>query len=144
MTEIECVVRHLAEADRPFIFSSWTRGAYEIARTQLIPRERFIPHQLEHVDRCLARASTLVAVHPDDPNAVIGYLCHELVKGALVVHWAYTKRLFRRRGIGRLLLETAQPGAAGRPVLFTQASKHVEWLRGRLVLAHDPYLLGEL
>jgi GNAT superfamily N-acetyltransferase len=141
---LECVVRPLVEGDKPLVFSSWTKCAFEAHPANMIARARFIPHQHEHVARCLARGTTLVAAHPDDQDALLGFLCYEVrPPDVLVVHWAYVKRLFRRRGVGRRLIEEARPGAPREPILFTQPSKHLPWLQKRLILGFDPYILEE-
>jgi GNAT superfamily N-acetyltransferase len=64
------------------------------------------------VARLLEKAAVLVAVHPDHPTAVLGWIAFEAGLGAaeeptLTLHFAWVRRDARREGIGSWLLETA-------------------------------------
>lgn len=150
---LEYVIRLGADGDRPLICDSWRRGAREgLGRLgDFVPGATFATRQHEHIDRCLATGTTLVAVHPDDASEVIGYLVHGGAEdGALVVHWAWVRARpsFRGRGVGRALVEAALAGARLPPtrprIVFSQPSREVPagWLSARVRLEYDPWRVG--
>jgi GNAT superfamily N-acetyltransferase len=150
---LEYVVRLGVEEDRPLICDSWRRGAREgLGRLgDFVPASVFARRQHEHIARCLATGTTLVAAHPDDASEVIGYLVHGGADGgALVVHWAWVRARpsFRGRGVGRALVEAALVAAklpTVRPrIIFSQASREVPagWLSARVRLEYDPWRAG--
>lgn len=138
----EYVLRGLVDADRGFVFSAWIRGAYEVEPTCYQPRARFETHQRAHIDRCLALATTMVACHPDSPGDLFGFVCMSNIGGVAVVHWIYVRGMWRKRGIARSIIQRLAPNA--HVVVATQWSKHCPWIRRRIRLFFDPYVVGEM
>ena len=56
------------------------------------------------LDPILATYRLLVAVTPDDPSTILGYIVFE---SSIVVAFVYVRSQFRRAGIGRVLLDAA-------------------------------------
>lgn len=72
-------------------------------------------------DKALRRLSCVVATVPDNPAEVVGYVLVEARKDEPpAVHWAYTKHLLRRVGVGTTLLAAVQ-AQGGRYTTHTRA-----------------------
>lgn len=84
-------------------------------------------HCAKHVETLLERANVLVARDAECQALAYGWCCYE----PGVVHWTAVKQAFRRRGIGRLLLQAAAPKA------YTHRSRFDE-LAARLGLEYRP------
>lgn len=69
-----------------------------------------VRHNLR-ADKAAKRLSCVVAVAPDAPDEVVGYVLLESGREP-VVHWAYTKHRLRRLGVGTLLLSAARAQGA--------------------------------
>lgn len=67
------------------------------------------------VNRVLDHDTTrvLLAVEPETPRTILGWLCFALLPGVRLIHFAYTRKPMRRRGIQTALVKTAWP--TGRP-----------------------------
>jgi GNAT superfamily N-acetyltransferase len=67
------------------------------------------------VNRVLDHPATrvLLAVEPDSPHVILGWLCFALLPGVRLLHFAYTRKPMRRRGLQRALVAAAWP--TGRP-----------------------------
>lgn len=130
---MDVVVRAAEPGDDGFIYSAWTKGAREVEPTRWVPREAFAGH----VRKRLAKGTTLVACHPDDPAMAVGFLCFELLRDDIaIVHWVYVVSIFRRMGVARGLLA----GVPYSTLVATSNSKHfARWIREKSGAVFDPY-----
>ena len=131
--------------DLGLIFSSWSNGAHECVPWNYTPTDRYAPHQLVHMERCVERFDTRVACHFDDPSEIMAWVCYTFQGGVLVVHWMYVKNLFRKMGMAKSIIDRIAPGylVSGNPIVMTQWSKHCKWARQKAHLVFDPYYVAE-
>jgi hypothetical protein len=86
--------------------ASWCQDAYELTRDKPGLYTLFRPLFESVQSRILKSASVLVVVDPDDDDLLFGSIVYE--KGpAPVLHHVNVKRIFRRNGLGGLLLKEA-------------------------------------
>ncbi len=128
------LIRDGRPGDVNLVVNSWitSHAAFTKADGHVV---RYVHHPalvLDLVQRC----SVVVACDPDDHDEVYGWLCHELVKGELVIHYLFVKFPFRRSGIADQLYEHV---ATGRPFTATHAGFLMPELRAKYVLIFDPY-----
>lgn len=107
----EVVVRPGVPSDHSFVLATWLRSfrhGSPFAR-RLIDAVYYANHH-PLATAVLARSQLLVAALPDDPNVIIGYLLVEDLDGTPTIHFAYTKKEFRRmRVLTQLLAESPFP-----------------------------------
>lgn len=133
-------IREAQEGDIPFLFSSWLKSY----RSGLLPRQVdntiFFSEHHKVVEKLLNRSKTLIAVDPDDPATIYGWLCFERIDGLFVLHYVYIKHTFRAMGVMRqLMLATEQDfKLAG---LFSHMTKIFERLSLKYNLVYNPYLI---
>ncbi len=117
-------IRPPTQADAPYIVQTYVRDAASCLSREEHARvdwrscaERFVAQHLD-AERCL------VAGH-EGSDTVLGYVLHD---GGGVVHWVYTKSVFKRRGVARSLVDAA---CGGSPVVaVTHVAK--KWQRDRI------------
>lgn len=94
-------IRPATEDDQGFVASTF--------RAQLRHNgDRIVNRVLDH-----PTTRVLLAVEPETPRTILGWLCYALLPGVRVLHFAYTRKPMRRRGIQSALVRTAWP--SGRP-----------------------------
>lgn len=139
----EFITRNYQQADEGLIYSSWTKGAYEVSPTNFIPRQIYLKQQSEYIKACITNYPTVVLCHPDDPNELFGYLCYSFVGETLLIHWMYIRGgpgEWRNRGIARELLTKLYPEFRTKPIIITQYSKFFKAFRhAGFNLIYDPY-----
>src|SRR5688572_6123145 len=98
------------EGELPFVFRSWVRSHRTAPGSLRMPAGAYYPWQRDVIDRLLEREPSplvLVARDVESPIFLYGFLVAERVGGALVAHYAYTKRAWRGQGLARALLAEA-------------------------------------
>ena len=113
-------VRDMREDERAFVLDSWINSycAFHAwadgSRRCVAARHRSSsPNEVkslhEHlVNGLLATADVSIAVHEDEPDVILGWVCHGVRQdGRKVVHYLYTKQSARSQGIMGTLLDHA-------------------------------------
>lgn len=129
----------MTEGDYPFVKATWLRNYREQSEfARPIRKHVYFDMHGKVVDAILARAKTLIAYHPDEPEVVLGFIVHEDRPGP-VVHYAYVIEKARRMGIGRDLYQTAGlPESSS----FTHRTRDAASISARHTeLTYNPYLL---
>jgi GNAT superfamily N-acetyltransferase len=126
-------IRPAEEGDTALLFNSWLRSYRDSPRVNGTPSALYYRYHHPLVTRVLARpeSSVLCAVDPRKPDRIHGWLCFEWAGSVLVVHYLYVKQIWRRKGIARLLAETAGL-ERGTPVAYTFESKAAPHLAKRV------------
>lgn len=112
--------------DLPFVADSWRRS-YEDAPSAKAPSlAEYIRTQRRVIETCLASSDTTIAHWPGDPDHILGWVSHR----PGVVHYVFVKQVYRRRGLGRALLEHA----AGRDgTVWTTHARRLGYWQRRIV-----------
>lgn len=100
--------------------------------------ETYVAVQLPRVTRALARSQVVVACNPEEPGQIFGWICFERSGLGTVIHYVYTKHVFRRMGVATALFSAANP--SGGPVTVTSTGRLFEDLRAKYSLTYDPTL----
>lgn len=99
------IVRAAEPGDQNLIWSSWSRSYCEsIDHPRLagfIRRSIFEEAHKGMIKELTAKARVLVACSPDRNDQVFGWICFDL---PATLHYVFTKLVFKRHGIARLLL----------------------------------------
>lgn len=132
------VIRAGAPSDVPFIFSTWLRGYRRSSFARPIPSATFFSIHHQVIERILSRPSTqvYVACAPDDHDSILAYVVSE----PQVLHWLYTKMLYRGHGLAKALIK--ESGLDPADMTFTHLSEMGPELQARYPHAkYNPYLL---
>lgn len=166
----QALIRFGTPDDVPFIYNSWLKSHRDVFRSENMDGSAFSAKDIEmrrqmkerhdqtkfmknvsyfssykkHVTNLLSRAQVLLAVDSEKPDLIYAYLVFERVgKSATVVHYAYTKHVYRKLGlIKRLVLESGL-GSMPSPIFLTVHNLAVSEIRAKYpeLLVYDPYIL---
>lgn len=99
------VVREAGPGDLNFILKSWLMAVRNTSHLSWgIANARYFAGEQILIKRTLAKARTLVACLPDDPELVLGFVVCE---PPALCHFVYVKAALRRQGVARVLLQAA-------------------------------------
>lgn len=132
-------IRRAQGSDLNFIYATWLNSFRDDSSVGKSVRKSIFYFEYEKVlDELLARphAIALVAVKPDEPNVIFGYLVFE----DRTLHYVFVKEDFRNFGIAKNLFQVALGGEGG--VTFTHKTNHVRALIDRTPeLTYNPFFL---
>lgn len=143
-------VRAYQAADAPFIYATWL-NSFKPYRDRRVPRDLYYTEQHNLITRLMRDSVqtgfTLVACNRDDADQTLGWLVGDYrpdTTGGRVLHYVFTKALYRGMGVAAALLKQFAHEAA--PITgFTHHTPAVPFLRmtGLLPAAaiYNPYLL---
>jgi hypothetical protein len=134
------LIRHAEKPEANLIFATWVKSYRGAQPVKLVPRAVYDDGQHRLIERLLKRAPVLVACNSETPEQVFAWLAYERFGPLLVVHYVYTKHVFRRMGLASRLLE--QAGARGGNVQHTHVTKDGDALMASFGGVFNPYLLG--
>lgn len=114
----------LAEAtpdDLTVVGDSWRRSGKKTPRTYDWSDAAYYAWADLHIEQLLPRCRVLVARPLDWPEGVLAWVASEQRRDGWVLHWAYTKELFRRQGLVSQLIEAQQKHG---PLRYSAKSFH--------------------
>jgi GNAT superfamily N-acetyltransferase len=135
-------IRKIEQGDIEFVFNSWLkshRGKGLISRD--VDNTIYFSEHHKIIERILPRATTLLAVNPDDHGTIYGYLTFEVIEGILVVHYCYTKQVFRGMGVLRQLLTQVEHDFNRNTGLYSHQTEIGRRLSLKYNLIYHPYML---
>lgn len=110
-------IRGARKDDISFIFDSWLRSWRKSPWAGVVPNNVYFPLTRSVIEQLVARGAEFkVACLADNPDLILGWICHELTGPDAVVHYVYTKDPYLSLGIGEALV-AAIPG--NKPGFYT-------------------------
>lgn len=144
---MRCQIQIATDDAVPFVKQSWLRSSTE-------PKHRVLAAEGVHpyifgtmhdplVCAVLERAPTFIATNPEDPLHFMAFLCAELQGDTLVLHYAYTKPVFRRLGLMcKLATHAVRELPHERIVVSHLTRRMVPWCAKRKALYVPHAMLG--
>jgi hypothetical protein len=124
------VIRPLDAGDVAFVARSWLKS---MRKDFHVADAGYYPVHSPIVNGLLERGETLIAADPEALFHIYGFVCFSKPN---VLHYAYTKQLFRKVGVARRLLEAA---GLRRPLVCSYLPDKGRAFAARLGATHDPY-----
>lgn len=147
MEKIKVEFRKLnKDKDQNFIFNSWLKSNRNSYHTKHVVNDIYFFEHKMIIQYLMDTSDFLVAVNPEDPDQIYGYICYEHIKDEIpVIHYIYVKYTYRKLGIAKQLLTKAVPTFDTDPVCISHFNKVViDKLPGKDLLVYNPYLLGRI
>lgn len=140
--QIPYKLREALPEDLNFIFHSWISSYKSGKPNHNTPPPFYFQGQHKVIERILRQAKTLLLVEAEHSENVFAYIVYEEIEGIFVLHYAYTKRLYRGfKMIKKLLSEVRKDDkVAG---IYTQDSASARFVADKINLFHNPYILME-
>lgn len=143
---VPCSFRHVTDADLALIRSSWMRSLRESQTHRDVEASVYKTNQPLIINGLIRRSLTIMAVNPEDPTQIFGYVvATPTTSNVCVLHWLYVKSAFRKLGIGSALVREAiheTEANTNYPVCCTYISHNFNWLKDKLNLVYNPYLVA--
>lgn len=97
--------RELVPGDVALVNDTWSKSFRDSPWAGVIPNNMYHEVTRQTITGLMARgARFIVACRIDDPDQVLGWLCHEDVPGGSAVHYLFVKGPYRRQGLASELL----------------------------------------
>lgn len=106
MSKLPILYRAVTPEDLPFIFNSWLEGYRNSEFADHVPNEIYFNSHKALIVKVMAKAQVMVAANSEDPDQIFGYIVFEN-DNWFITHFMYTKKPFRRLGVGLGLLQNA-------------------------------------
>lgn len=104
---------HIRDADAPdasFVVKSWLDSFRGSAWAGSMDNDDFDKVYTRVIHKLIARGARVkVVANPAAPTQVVGWLCYENdAAGKVVIHYMFTKRYYREKGVMKALLKHAR------------------------------------
>lgn len=143
---VPCEIRLGQQGDKSFILDSWLKAHKKSHTHRDVPDEIYYHHQEPIINSLLSQSFVIVACSPHDHDQILGYCIAQPAQGHVcVVHWINVKQVYRKLGIGSVLMAEARTrcnAAPGLPVVMTHISKSFKWLEKKWEIVYSPYLIA--
>lgn len=127
-------VREAFPGDLKYVHSSWHTSFWKTSARKYLTRGVYDRGQDQRIDRLISRSNVLVAYFPEVEDEILGWACIE----GDVLHYAYVKAIYRRRGIASGL-------TGNRVKIYSHASDRVgESFAESIGAQFNPYALEHL
>jgi len=139
--QLNVIVRDATQEDLPLIYNSWLKQYRESPFSVGISNSVFYSQHRKVIDHLLSRAIIKVACDTQDPTKIYSWACGE-VYDTPVLHFAYTKKEYRNKGLCKLLL--AEFGwSLGNHIITTHFMKYKNSRQQNKEkkIVYNPYLL---
>lgn len=107
-------IRTEMPSDINFILNSWLKSYRNSKKTKKMTNDEYYTKQSKLIFELLQSSQIRVACNPEDIKQIFGYIVYE-VSG--VVHFAYTKQVYRKFGVLKALL--VQANLYNKPIVCT-------------------------
>lgn len=135
-------IREAYDSEHPFIYNSWIKSGFRSRALEIVAKELYTIHQHDIITHILARSTVVVAQELNKPENLYGYLVYQWIDGVFVVHYAYTKQIYRGLGVLTALLEDSGFNHRATAGFYTHTTKAAHNIDNKLNLIYNPYLLS--
>lgn len=89
-----------------------------------MPTSDYFAHYRKLIADLLYKSITVVACDPQDPEFIYGYAVIRPIEDLKIIHYAYTKKPFRRFGVLKQILKSQDVNLADPIVITTKAPEY--------------------
>ena len=138
---IEVLYRVGKPEDINFILSTWLKSFRKTHDNKRMHNDVYYPNQTKLIERTLQQAKTLIIANKLDPSHIYGYIVYEGTPSALILHYAYIKRTYRRFNLFNNALESILSGD-NEIIIGTHANDMFDLLAPKYGLIYNMYMKG--
>lgn len=103
---------YVPATDYGFVKATWISSA----KDKLAPQSMYYIEEGRKIDKLLNIAQTMIAYIEDEPNIILSFINYGYELDNLIIHYAFTKSLFRKQGIQNKLINIINIGS---PIVLT-------------------------
>jgi len=134
-------LRRARKSDIPFITSSWLKSHRYGYSSQSVPNTVYYHQHHKILEEVIPRSVVLVACNHEDPDQILGWMCAEVVDTAMVIHYVYVKKSFRKFGLAKRLVQTMAEVEDPPAFMCTHSNREVRDIVEKKEIIYNPYLL---
>lgn len=145
MTHIPYILRKITEKDTNFIYNSFLKSYRNTYPMTLVPDTLYFKPQSEVIEFLLETAECFVAVYPEDPSEIIGYIIYQNMVDAAVIHYIYIKNHYRGSKIAIDIVNSILSNY--NLIIATHICNSYSKLKNKInncEVIYDPFLIGKL
>jgi hypothetical protein len=128
-------IRDAKPEDLNFLLNSWLKSFKSSKWAGSISDKAYWPAYQETLSELLQRSQVRVAHPTTDEDQILAYIVSEELSGRTVVHYLYTKAVFRRMGLAKALLADV---LNTNTFTYTFRTAAARWIPGELHATFDP------
>jgi len=139
--ELNVIVRDADQEDLPLIYNSWLKQYRESPFSYGVSNGVFYSQHRKLIDHLITKATLKICCDPNDPTKIYSWACGE-VYDTPVIHFVYTKKPHRNKGLCKMLLAEFgwEPGTHVVSTHFMKY-KNSKYLNKEKKIIYNPYLL---
>ena len=127
-------------ADQNFLKKTWINNFQRSSFANKINPAVYKKYHSLLVDHCLDNAFSLVACHKDIEDEIMGFLCFEDYEHILGIHYIFTKKAYRKYGIGSAMVNEILNLIPDKPLFYSHDTPYSHFLR-KFKAKYNPYLM---
>ena len=138
---LNVIIRDADQEDLPLIYNSWLKQYRESPFAVGINNGVYYSQHRKVIDHLITHAIISVACDPNDPTKIYSWACGEAYDTP-VVHFVYTKKDYRGKGLAKMLLKEFG-WESDNHVVTTHFMKYrnAKHLNKEKKIVYNPYLL---
>lgn len=102
----QIVIRDCKETDVAFVLNSYLRSYRDAPLNRMLSDRSYYKHHVERINDLMQSTTSRIklAVNPDHPDQIYGYIWYFETDDAVFANWVYIKLPFRRFGVATMLV----------------------------------------
>lgn len=141
MPDIEWIKFSVYDKENPqhtaFVLGNWSNALREVNGYSKKTGHEFRGVR-KNIERLCDRAKPLIA-HSEMGEPYYGFICSEYSEdGDQVLHYLYVRALWRRKGVGTMLMKTSFNRLGKDPIYQTYPMKHSGFYKKKWLLNYEP------
>lgn len=135
------LVRPGCENDLNFIRNSWIKSHATSDFRRYMTKQVYFDNHTSLVNSLVPYCKAAIACDEEDANHIFAYVVYESFNDVLIIHYTYTKEVYRGLGIASKIIETIKNSVPHKVVMATHANEMFPFLERKHKLLYNPYLL---
>ena len=141
MSALPVEIRRARKSDIPFITSSWLKSNRYGYFAQSVPNTVYYHKHHKILEEIIPESVVRVACNHEDPDQILGWMCADVVDTAMVIHYVYVKKSFRKFGLATRLVKTMADVEKPPAFICTHSNRDVRDIIEKKEIIYNPYLL---
>jgi hypothetical protein len=135
--KLQTLIREATPSDINFILNSWLKSYRCHEDMTRMSNEDYYKYYKAHIVELLQKSGIKISCEQDDHNFIYGYICYDLLKDNLIIHYIYTRYSHRKLGIANGLISSLDK----KELWCTSANRIFDELKAKYKIQYNPYIV---
>lgn len=123
--------------DINFILNSWLKSYRCHEDMTRMTNDDYFKYYKQQITSLLQTASVNVLCEAEDDNFIYSWLCYDIVKSDLIIHYIYTRYSHRKLGCAKRLIDELTP----KKIYCTSANRVFDELKKKIAISYNPFII---